>query len=86
MKPRPCPKCNGTDIKTHDCGYNTFNPGWAICACGHRVDVSGCENSNDPCIIAAWNAVPVGEKLKSERLKTRKLRKQVRDMGVQPVV
>lgn len=86
MKLRPCPKCKRTNIETRACGYNTFNPGAAWCkGCGHEVTVPHCESKDDPCIVRAWNKVPVDEKLKLERLKTRRLRQQLREAGLDPV-
>jgi len=85
MKLRPCPKCRSKDIETNDCGYNTYNPGWAMCKkCGHKVKVSCVKGPNDPAIVAAWNLIPDSEKLKNERNKSRSLRKQLREAGIAP--
>ena len=87
MKFRPCPKCKSTDISPRDCGYNTFNPGWAECGkCGHSVKAGWVEDSKDISIVKAWNKIPVDEQLKTANRKTRLLRKQLLDNDISPVV
>jgi len=53
-----CIKCGNKEIKTKDCGYNTFNPGSSTCtSCGNKAEVSDCDNYKpDPTLIRAWNA------------------------------
>lgn len=47
----PCPFCEG-DVTAHDCGYTTFNPGWAKCSgCGRKWEAGWVEDSWQ---VAVW--------------------------------
>jgi len=87
MKLRPCPKCQCTDIKTDDCGYTTFNPGWATCTqCHYTVNaIPYVEGPDDPVIMNEWNFITDGEKLKQARRISRLLRIQLRAADLTPV-
>jgi hypothetical protein len=52
-----CTQCGAQEIKTHDCGYSSFNPGTATCIkCGRKIEVSCCDTGNpDKSLIAQWN-------------------------------
>lgn len=57
----PCPDCQG-DITAGDCGYSSFNPGWAKCSgCGREWDLGYVNNAWDA--GEYWNA----EQPKSKR-------------------
>ena len=91
MKIQPCKKCNSTDIKLYDCGYSSFNCGGGTCRnCGFIVTVSTLRvfpTQRDLTVV--WNdgqkPTPT-ERLDVERKKTRKLRKQLREAGLDPVI
>lgn len=81
MKLRPCPKCKSTDISPHDCGYSSFNPGWAECnKCGYKVDAIGrwVDSNKDSSIVRGWNKITDQEKING-------LRKQLRNNGLNPL-
>lgn len=86
---KPCKKCGSNDIKLWECGYSSFSPGGGECRkCGFKV--SG-EASLEPVsfLINIWNRgqkLDSSEKLKIEQSKTRKLRKQLRDNLIEPVI
>jgi hypothetical protein len=91
MKIRPCKLCESKDIKLYDCGYSSFNCYGGKCReCGYHSGTStgGCfPTENDK--IKEWNRgqkLTAKEKLKEEKSKCRKLRKQLRDNGMKPVV
>ena len=85
-KIKPCKKCGSTNILLWDCGYSSFNPGGGEClACGFRIEgEAGCSPGQDD-LIAIWNEGQKPDKLKAERLKTRRLRAQLRENGLEPV-
>lgn len=88
MKIKPCKKCGSTEVKLHDCGYSSFNPGGGTCKCGFKVtETLGCDPDKEV-LIEVWNRgqkLNTEEKLKLERLKTRRLRRQIRATGLEPV-
>ena len=90
MRIKACKKCGSVDIKIYDCGYSTFNNGGGECrSCGHKSSLSslGCCPSMDS-LIGIWNngqKPSYAEKLKQERRKCSKLRKQLRGLGVEPI-
>jgi len=88
-KIKPCKKCGSKDIKFWDCGYSSFNPGGGECEdCGFKVKgEAGCLPT-DTGLVRIWNngqRLNDNEKLKLERAKTRKLRKQLRDHSLDPL-
>lgn len=90
MAIKACKKCGSKDIKLWDCGYSSFNPGGGECnKCGFKVEgEAGCLPPKG-LLERIWNdgqAPDDAEKLRAERAKTRKLRKQLRDEGLEPVV
>jgi len=90
MKIKPCKKCGSTDIQIWDCGYSSFNPGGGTCnKCGFKVEqMVGCMPSREE-LVDMWNRgqkLDDTEKLKLERAKTKLLRRQLRDNGLEPAV
>ena len=92
VKLRPCKGCGGTDIKLWDCGYNTFNVSGGTCQkCGRKIVENNLDNPPKAKLAAIWNNAQ--KPTEAENLKTRlnraqrkanKLRKQLRDAGIEP--
>lgn len=96
LKVEPCPRCGNEGIVLFNCGYSSFNPGGGMCPdCGFEVSEYVDWNTDKKAMARVWNrgAKDVGEspeeklkvKLKAERLKARRLRRQLRDLGEEPV-
>jgi len=86
-----CKKCGSKDIELFDYGYGTYNPYGGKCKkCDYVVtEICGPWVVTDVEKEAAWNRgqkLNSEEKLKAERSKTRKLRKQLRDCGQKPLI
>ena len=80
---RPCPKCGCEKIKTGDCGYSSFNPGWAVCeGCGYKVSISICSGASDPAITTAWNEPALFE----AKAAVAWLKEQVAERGSAPIM
>lgn len=87
MKFRPCPKCESKDISAYDCGYSSFNPGWAECNnCGHKANAIGkwVDNNKSISIVEGWNEIPIEEQLEIEKKKVETLRNQLEDANLKP--
>ena len=93
----PCPKCGNEGILFYNCGYSSFNPGGGKCPdCKFEVQEYVGWNDSSKKMIALWNRgvraynkrpeKVLENKLKKEMAKTRKLRKQLRNLGAEPVV
>lgn len=65
-----CPCCNG-NIKIEDCGYSSFNPGWATCESCARVWKLGWVDDQWDCGLR-WNerATEIQRKLQAFSLIT----------------
>lgn len=51
-----CRECGSDNISVGDCGYSSFNVGWAVCKnCGYEVRVSPCGCFPREDIIRIWN-------------------------------
>jgi len=96
LKVEPCPRCGNEGIELFNCGYSSFNPGGGRCPdCGFEVQEYVSWNDGDGAMAKVWNRgvkaeldSPVRrleEKLKAERLKARRLRRQLRDHGLEPL-
>jgi len=74
-----CIKCGTRGIIVHDCGYTTFNPGWAKCIkCGKKAEESICGDPPIKSIKAKWNAVNPKPKIVIARIdeKIKRLREE----------
>jgi len=89
VKVIPCKVCGGEDIELRDCGYNTTHMGGGTCqSCGRTVRDTVRMYPSPLDLARIWNnnqKPGTEDKLKSERAKTRKLRKQIRDLRATPV-
>lgn len=80
-KPNKCRKCGCKDIKIDDCGYSSFNVGWAQCTeCGHKLKWNnmGCFPYDD--IVRLWNKdkKPKPSKAEKDKETIKRLRKALR--------
>ena len=97
IKVSPCPDCGNEGIALFNCGYSSFNPGGGECHdCGLSLSSYVNWNASDAVVARVWNSqakermkpgdeVETEGKLKAERAKSRKLRKQLRALGKEPV-
>lgn len=49
----PCPSCGNKDVRLFDCGYSSFNPGWAKCKCGYEFKSGYVDSWKD--VVTPWN-------------------------------
>jgi hypothetical protein len=96
LKVEPCPKCGNDGIVLFNCGYSAFNPGGGECTdCGYKVSHYVDWDATVGDLVKLWNRdvrqfnkrpeKTLEAKLKKEQAKTRKLRKQLRDHGFDPI-
>ncbi len=51
-----CIKCGTKGIIVYDCGYSSFNPGWAKCTgCGIKVEIEICGEPPAAHLRSEWN-------------------------------
>ena len=93
VKVKPCKTCKSKNIRLHDCGYSSFNVGGGECLncgkCSTSQNIS-C-NPTKKELARIWNdgQKPTEiERLKAignrDKRKLAKLRKQLRDAGIDP--
>jgi ribosomal protein L37E len=96
LKVEPCPKCGNDGIKFFNCGYSSFNPAGGECAdCGYKVSQYADWNIKTSALVKLWNksvrdyiANPeekLKERLRAQKNKLRRLRRQLRSHDIDPV-
>ena len=80
VKINPCRECGSEDISVGDCGYSSFNVGWALCKnCGYEVRVSPCGCFPEEEIIQQWNRKNTGKSKVADSI--RKIANQLRKLA-----